>query len=199
MIQLKKRLEQKGLSCYIKLDDNNHYLFVRCNAAYTQNELLPLLQRSKKEDVMIVKEECRFVASKPTSPKSLPKQKKQPPLPKIATKSTISKQTDTSKLSLILEAKPLSLKKLQQLFAQRHSYELALQIAHIYLQKKNYAKALEWAKKANSIDREKEGAWIAYAKALYGLGKKQKAKRLLQIYLDFKESQKVKNVLKEMQ
>ena len=199
VIQLKKRLEREGLSCYIKSDGNSRYIFVRCNASYTQNELVPLLQRSKNEDVMIVKEECRFVSAKPSSPKFLPERKTQPPLSKIAAKSTPSEQTDIEKPSLILEAKPLSVQKLEQLFAKRQSYGLALQIARMYLQKKEFSKALMWAKKANNIDREKEGAWIAYAKALYGLGKKQKARRLLQIYLDFKESQKVKKVLKEMQ
>jgi len=82
-------------------------------------------------------------------------------------------------------------------YNQKKSYALAIYIAKQYYFDADYKQAGIWAKRANQLDRNKEEAWLLYAKSVYGLGNKEKAVRILKIYLQYKESSKADLLLSE--
>lgn len=68
-------------------------------------------------------------------------------------------------------------------------YKQALEIANHFYNKKQYEEASIWAKKANKINREKEEAWILYAKSEYSQNNKTAAINSLKLFLEYKNSQ----------
>ncbi|WP_353661790.1 tetratricopeptide repeat protein [Hydrogenimonas sp. SS33] len=74
-------------------------------------------------------------------------------------------------------------------------YATALKIAEIYYDRKAYAEASRWAREANRLNRDDEKAWILYARSEYALGRKERARRILRLYLDYKESPRARSLL----
>ena len=89
------------------------------------------------------------------------------------------------KEKIIIRSYEANVENLEQAFAQNVDYKSALQIANLHLADKNYEKALQWSFKANELDKTDAGAWIAFAKAKFALGKKDEAKRALQSFLHY--------------
>ena len=82
-------------------------------------------------------------------------------------------------------------------YNQKKSYAVAIYIAKQYYAENNFKHSGIWAKRANQLDRNKEEAWLFYAKSVYALGNLDKAKRILNIYLQYKESTKAELLLSE--
>ncbi|MRI83401.1 MAG: hypothetical protein C6I00_03180 [Nitratiruptor sp.] len=78
-------------------------------------------------------------------------------------------------------------------------YQQAYQRALDYFYKEQYHKAMEWAERANSIDKSKEEAWLLYAQSLYLLGRKDEARYLLRSYLEYRDSPKARKLLEEFE
>jgi len=78
------------------------------------------------------------------------------------------------------------------------SYETCIALSEKYYTEKNYKKALYWAKNANLLNNKKVDSWILSAKALYKLGRKKEAVKILKIYYNYRKDEKVKNLLGEM-
>ncbi len=77
------------------------------------------------------------------------------------------------------------------------SFKTCLNLAKSYFEKKDYKNALKWAKLANKQDKKNPMPWIISAKALYKLGKKQEAIRLLKIYDTYYNNKEIKNLIKD--
>ncbi|MEA2111482.1 MAG: hypothetical protein U9P71_05485 [Campylobacterota bacterium] len=123
------------------------------------------------------------------------KQKKSPK-PKTKAKKEIAKEVTKEKKQVVIndpvpQATPLSMstKKIKStdelisLFQNEQKYALALQISQEFYDLKQYSRASLWAKKANVLDREADGAWIMYAKSEYAKGQKKRAIEILKLYL----------------
>ncbi len=82
-------------------------------------------------------------------------------------------------------------------YNQKKSYALAIYIAKQYYFDSDYKNAGIWSRRANHLDRNKEEAWLFYAKSLYALGDTEKAKRILNIFLQYKDSTKAELLLSE--
>lgn len=82
-------------------------------------------------------------------------------------------------------------------YNQKKSYALAIYIAKQYYFDNDYKQAGIWAKRANQLDRNEEEAWLLYAKSVYALDNKEKAVRILKIYLQYKKSSKAEFLLSE--
>jgi len=78
------------------------------------------------------------------------------------------------------------------------SYKTCISIASKYLNKKDYKNALQWAKYANIQNKKDPESWVITAKALYSLGKKDAAIKLLKIYNSYYNNKKIQNLIKEM-
>ena len=76
-----------------------------------------------------------------------------------------------------------SVEQMQQLYRKEPSYDKALKIAQFYYHVKQYSNASKWAKNANILERERDGAWILYAKAEYAKGSRHRAIEILKLYL----------------
>lgn len=82
-------------------------------------------------------------------------------------------------------------------YNQKKSYYSAIYISKHYFREKEYKQAGIWAKRANQLDRDKEEAWLYYAKSVHALNNVEKARRILTIYLQYKESAKAEILLSE--
>ena len=187
---MEKELEVLGFYCYTKysLTDLNR-VFLRCNVVKNLKDLKKYKTISKENnlDFFIVKEDCRYLKRDDKNKKNIKKE--------------ISKK-DSSNLEQNLSKKLLSineptLKELEDLFRKRESYNLAIKISKIYLEKKDFKNSLKWSKIANKLDNEPEDSWILYAKSLYNLGDKDAAREILEVYLKFKYSKKIENLLQK--
>jgi len=95
----------------------------------------------------------------------------------------------------------LQIREVQDLDALIRQYEkfpryaTALKIANLYFEKEDYENAALWARKANLIDRDDEEAWVLYAKSEYALGNRDRARRILRLYLDYRDSVKARTLL----
>ena len=194
LLQKKKEAQELGLECHINygklLPNNQRQLFLVCETKRSKKELKPILTILQKQnmDYIVVRDSCKNVTKSRTFTQ------------KKATSShkTISNpQRSLSLADNLIETESLNLKKLQNLYASRKSYDLAMRIAKAYYEQKDLKNALVWAKRANRLDRQKEEAWILYAKTLYELGRREKAKLVLRIFLDYKDSKKAKKLLKK--
>ncbi len=80
-------------------------------------------------------------------------------------------------------------------YANSPRYSVALKIARKYYDEGDFEKASLWARKANVLDRDDERAWIIYAQSEYALGREERAKRILILFLDYKDSAKARSLL----
>ncbi len=200
-----------GLDCRIQygkmLEDGRKQVFLICNTSSKKSALKPYIKALKRAgmDYTIINDDCRY--KKRRKHKAKPKKTDNvnneniEALPDATIVTDISKEQRVRNIGAagLVEAEAVDMAELEKLYAQRHSYDLALKIARLAYQKGAYKKALTWAKRANKLDRTKEGAWILYAQSLYALGKKRQAKQLLRVYLDYRDSAKAKKLLSEWQ
>ena len=77
-------------------------------------------------------------------------------------------------------------------------YETCIKLAKEYYQKGDYKQALKWAKNANIQDNKKADSWIISSKILYKIGKKDEAIKLLKIYYNYTQNEKIKELIKKM-
>ncbi len=89
----------------------------------------------------------------------------------------------------------LSIKDMEDRFADLKDKEDALFISRYYYDKKQYKKALKWALEANKIDSNIEESWLIFAKAKAKLGSRKEAIKVLQAYYDRSGSRKAKQLL----
>lgn len=82
-------------------------------------------------------------------------------------------------------------------YNHKKSYALAIYISKQYYFDNDYKQAGIWAKRANQLDRNQEEAWLLYAKSVYALDNREKAVRILNIYLQYKKSSKAEFLLSE--
>ena len=210
---LQRRLERFGLHCYIKSSIDGIHLYLRCYKPENFSSLIPTLKKLhysyfhvSEEGVkkpkpyrvaLSVRSEEAVESKKPKE--STPQFKKSAqtenvPLPSQSDTFVRMKKSERVKLKV---QKVENLDTLKARFERYPSYETALRIAKILYGRKKYAEAAAWARKANALNRDKEGAWILFAKAEYAMGEKEKAKRILRIFLDYKSSKTAQALLGE--
>jgi len=133
----------------------------------------------------------------------------------VIKETTVVKKSKPVKVSSLTQKKAIFVKELPQQtfftaineeksldnwiekYNKKKSYALAIYIAKQYYFDSDYKNASMWAKRANQLDRNKEEAWLFYAKSVYALGDTKKAKRILNIYLQYKDSNKAEFLLSE--
>ena len=82
-------------------------------------------------------------------------------------------------------------------YTVKKDYASALKLAEYFLKKKDFTKALYWAKNANKLDSTKDDSWIIYAKAKYALGKKDDAIESLKTFLNIFYSKRANELLQK--
>ena len=150
----------------------------------TLNPMIPKINDFKITKPKVTKPQKHQKVEKKPIKKQIPKII-QPPKPKIIIK--VSENSDNSLSNLINN------------FSLLKDYSIAIKIAEIYFNHKKYNKTIEWAKKANEINSEDERSWLLYAKSLVQLGKINKAKELLQAYLqNYDKNEKITQYLRSL-
>ena len=103
---------------------------------------------------------------------------------KAAPKPAIEMKLSTNSLENMLEE-----------YEQKPTYQRALNIADIYFDRGDFNQCAVWAKKANLLQKDDAAAWIMFARAEYAKGKKAKAIRILELFLNNKNSVEAESLL----
>ncbi len=126
------------------------------------------------------------MASKP------PKKRVVPPL----SSSIVAQKMPEKPVPKLLKVKEVTdIDALVRQYEKYPRYATALKIARLWYERKAYEKASLWARKANALDRDDERAWILYAKSEYARGRRERAVRILRLYLDYRESPRARSLL----
>jgi hypothetical protein len=122
------------------------------------------------------------VKSAPEPKKSAPAKPK--PKPKIEIKQeTPPPPPAPPKNQILIESAPMSgIDDLINKFETTNNIAFANMIADEYFEQGNFTKSLEWALRANEVDKEDEASWVMFAKSQMGLGNKEDAIRALENY-----------------
>ena len=219
VLRQKSRLERMGLSCYIKSSDDGRTIYLRC---VPPRDLLAMEKRlaARRIDYFFASESERFLrekgietsrlaqAEKPAEPEwpaplARKKEKKVSPKEDVSVRqkrvavanrepSIPPKKVD----SPIIKVRSIeSVETLRQRFERFPKYETALRIARLYYEKKQFDEASRWARQANALNRDDEKAWILYAEAEYAMGNRERAERILRLFLDYKDSSAARALL----
>ena len=191
----KKRFEKMGFSCYIK-DYSDGFFKLRCLIPENFKQVEKMLKK-RGIDFFLPTESKEFLKQlnlKKSNMKNI--KKTEVPTPKEKKTEIVDKTYRTSSL---IASKKATIEELISQFTHRPGFSRAIMIAKAYYNKKDFKNAAKWAKKANSIDREREEGWVLYAKSINALGQKERAVKILKIYLSFKSSEEVRKLLMQFE
>ena len=107
-----------------------------------------------------------------------------------------------TKIVEINKTKPLKKEKTKSgliITKEFPSFETSFKLMNLYYKDEDYAKAKEWAIKASKVKPKDEEVWRIYALSLYKLNNKNKAIKVLKTYLQYQESEKIKETLKQIE
>ncbi|WP_457748864.1 tetratricopeptide repeat protein [Sulfurimonas sp.] len=177
----KKILEYIGFkNC--KLTPHSKYIYLTCNEVDNIKKLSPYIKLAKRKKIDY------YIDTQYSPIKNTLKVKK-----KVPKKTPKVERTQAP----MLKVQNINLKELQKSFSQTPSYNIALLIARNYYANKAYKKAINWAKKANQLNKDDAASWMIYAKSLYALKRTKQAKQLLRIYLQYENSEDATHLLKQ--
>lgn len=80
-------------------------------------------------------------------------------------------------------------------FQSSNNFKTAYSLAEFYFNKKEYTKAISWAKDSSKLEPTSDKPWIIYAKSKFYLGDKSEAIRSLEVFLAYTSSKEVKDLL----
>jgi len=199
VFEKKYRALQMGIPCHLRygktLENGKKQVYLICATARKKSSLKPAIAKIKRAgwDYVVIRDECRYRVRPKHTKKIAPPPPKEEQLAQIP---VVQSESVAQEAGGLVEAKSAGVEELKRLYKNRKSYDLALKIAKSYYAQKSYDQAATWAKRANALDPQRQEAWILYAKSLDALGKRQKAIRILQAYLEFRDSAEAKKLLK---
>lgn len=91
-------------------------------------------------------------------------------------------KTKKLELEIVEPSDKKIVKEIEDRFKTSKSYDDAIYLAEYYYNRKNYKKAIEWAKEANTIDSLPEESWMIFCKAKAKDGHRVEALKVLDIY-----------------
>ncbi len=80
-------------------------------------------------------------------------------------------------------------------FHLENTFATASILAQFYFEKKEYGKAIEWAKESSKLEPVSDKPWLIYAKTKFHLGERAEAVRSLELFLGYVNSNEVKELL----
>lgn len=111
------------------------------------------------------------------------------------TKSETPKKIDMTSQSIDPRTQ---LERLKQNYSSAPSYKKALEVAETYYIMQDYISSKDWALKANDLNSDDPGSWVAFAKSLDKLGKNKEAINVLSSYLKTHDSVEAETLLKNL-
>ena len=200
----KRRFESMGFSCYIK-KDSDEYFKLRCLIPKNFSEIKKIL-KDKKIDFFLPTESKEFLEQLNLKTNNISSIMNRPIKKKnsITKLETPIKVEETLKLERdqtpsLIASKKATLEELIKQFSHRPGFSRAIMISRTFYNRKDFKNAAKWAKKANSLDREREEGWILYAKSIYALGDKERAIKILKLYLSFKSSREARKLMMQFE
>lgn len=154
-------------------------IVIKNNKKLVLNPIFPKIELSKDNEKNSSKKVEKLINSsnKKEKSKSIKKDNKE-----VNKKELKEENINEKPIKINIETKVAKLPDLINSYDNLPDYNVAMQIANIYFNKKKYKKSLEWVKKANILKPDDYKNWLLYAKNLVKLGKISKAKEILIIY-----------------
>jgi len=117
----------------------------------------------------------------------------------LFTENDITKPVIRKKpINIIKVASSNAYKDVERRFRRSHNINDSIFLANMYYKKKNYQKAIYWAKQTNKLDNNIEESWLIFAKCKVKLGHKNEAIRVLKAYIRRSNSYEAKKLLKKL-
>ena len=138
----------------------------------------------------------KFRSKKPAKKKSEKKSGKKHPKKRTQKPALKEPQAAVPSGGVTFVSQNKSVESLQEAYMRKPSFELALMIAKKYYARGEYDKSLDWAIKANELDKRNEESWILFAKSSYRLGKKEQAIDALVHFIRETGSRRAKELLR---
>lgn len=170
---------------------------------------LPLSQSDKEEQKLgtvlespLASEENQTYDTLRLSPvinntfKSLPVEEKIDLKPSMAPPVEDFLTPPEAKKSLNISVKSLSNEdSLLKNFNSEKSFATAIALAQFYFEKKEYSKAIAFAKESSKLEPTSDRPWLIYAKSKFHLGEREEAIRSLELFIGYVNSNEVKELL----
>lgn len=80
-------------------------------------------------------------------------------------------------------------------FQSSNTFATAIALAQFYFDKKEYIKAISWAKESSKLEPVSDKPWIIYAKSKFHLGERAEAIRSLELFVGYVNSKEAKELL----
>jgi len=173
-----KKQKQNDIKVY---RSNKQGIFFLLNSRIMQLELKEIIKTKPKKD------EENFVGIVPIDSDE------------IFNETDISKPVIKKKsLNIIKVSNSNAYKDVENRFRRSHNVNDSIFLTNIYYKRKNYKKAIYWAKQTNKIDNNIEETWLIFAKSKVKLGYKNEAIRVLKAYISRSNSYEAKKMLKQL-
>ncbi len=164
----------------------------------TKNENKSDIKKLKTEPLLMVADKNHSKKKRSFIEKNTTKIKKTPPKLKLVIDLNLSeiKEETKDEIKKVKSLKKSDIKQKEILTSNvLPSYQTCISLSEKYLKEGKYKDALKWAKYANLQDRKKPDSWILSAQALYKMGKKEQALKILKIYYNYYPDKKVKELI----
>jgi tetratricopeptide (TPR) repeat protein len=111
----------------------------------------------------------------------------------------VVKPVNRIKSRFLIKTKEENLTTLIEAYKHSPNYEKGIKVVELYFKEKKYKESLDWSKKVNKLNPEDYKSWYFFAKNLIELGDKEKAKKVLIIYLDnYGKNEKIEKLLRSI-
>ena len=111
----------------------------------------------------------------------------------------VVKPVNRIKSRFMIKTKEENLTTLIEAYKHSPNYEKGIKVVELYFKEKKYKESLDWSKKVNKLNPEDYKSWYFFAKNLIELGDKEKAKKVLIIYLDnYGKNEKIEKLLRSI-
>ncbi len=195
----RRKLEKMGLDCFIRDAEDGASIYLFCHIPRQFDPIAGKLTKHHIDYFIVDAAKVGRRVKTPVNPPAAASDRVEE-RPKIDRNPRLDEMAEASRRSPPARIRVREVQDpeaLAERFGKYPDYETALRIARIYKERKKYAEAAAWAKKANLLDRDDERAWILYAEAEHAMGHKERAKRILKLFLDYKESKRARTLLVE--
>ena len=180
-----------------KNTSNNSDMILEPSMQFMQTMEIPLSQNALQPATATVPHKSSAITDQKTVSSSLkPVAVAEVSKPSIPPVHTVQTAPAKEKISSVKKGDAaFNIHEIEERFKNNLNANLGLYIAHYHYEHGNYAEAYNYALRTNAINNTLDENWLIFAKSLVKLGKKEQAKKTLQLYISNSNSDSAKSYL----
>ncbi|HEX5670138.1 MAG TPA: CDC27 family protein [Sulfuricurvum sp.] len=180
-----------------KSTGSNSAMILEPSMQFMQTMEIPLSQNELQPATAAEPHKSSAITDQKTVPSSLkPIAVAEVSKPSIPPVHTVQTAPAKEKISSVKKGDAaFNIHEIEERFKNNSNANLGLYIAHYHYEHGNYPEAYNYALKTNAINNTLDENWLIFAKSLVKLGKKEQAKKTLQLYISNSNSDSAKSYL----